>query len=142
MISKKFRFHGHNSPKFVFAKGQSARSKWFAVRWTANLRRKHSRIGVIVSKKVFKSAVKRNRIRRRTYEVVRPFLTDLRIIDVIISVYSPEVYEAKIDDIREQLEPLLQQAFREDINSPKLNQSFTKHAAHFSHQPNDSRKLH
>lgn len=41
------------------------------LRITANSRRKHSRIAVIVSKKVHKSAVGRNRMRRRVYEVLR-----------------------------------------------------------------------
>jgi ribonuclease P protein component len=64
------------------------------VKWTPNARRAESRFAVVVSKKVYKSAVKRNRIRRRIFEVIRLNLkSDAPVFDVVISVYSPETLD-------------------------------------------------
>jgi len=110
VIAQKYRFHGHNSLHFVFANGQMARSKFFTVKWVANERRHCPRVAVVVSKKIFKSSVKRNRIRRRVYEIVRPLLADAPTIDVVISVYAAEVLTALHDELAIQLLPLLHQA--------------------------------
>jgi ribonuclease P protein component len=110
MIAQKFRFHGHASLKYVFSRGQQSRSKFFAIKWITNPRRRKPRLSVVVSKKVFKSAVKRNRIRRRIYEIARPLLNDAPAIDVVISVYATEVLDASHDELSIQLLPLLHKA--------------------------------
>ncbi len=110
MISQKYRFHGHNSLKYVFTNGQMARSKFFAVKWTTNERRHNPRLSVVISKKIFKSAVKRNRVRRRIYEIARPLLSDSAPIDVVVSVYAAEVLDASRDELNIQLLPLLHEA--------------------------------
>lgn len=48
------------------------------IKYSHNPRRKHSRFSVIVSKKVLKSAVGRNRIRRRLYELLRHQLDEIK----------------------------------------------------------------
>jgi ribonuclease P protein component len=107
MISQKYRFHGHNSLKYVFTNGQMARSRFFTIKWVVNERRHHPRLAVVVSKKIFKSAVKRNRIRRRVYEIARPLLSNAPAIDVVISVYAGEVLDILHDELAIQLLPLL-----------------------------------
>ncbi len=92
MLSKLQRFHGHGSLRYVFSKGVSHRSNRFQVRITSNRFRKHSRISVIVSKKILKSAVGRNRIRRRVYEIVRHEQVGFTAPhDIAIIVLSAEV---------------------------------------------------
>lgn len=71
MIAAKYRFHGHGSLNYLFRNGQTARNGRVLVRRVTNKRRETSRAAVIVSKKIAKSAVVRNRIRRRIYEVIR-----------------------------------------------------------------------
>ncbi len=71
MIAAKYRFHGHGSLNYLFRNGQTARNSRVLVRSVGNKRRETSRAAVIVSKKIAKSAVVRNRIRRRIYEVLR-----------------------------------------------------------------------
>ena len=111
VISKNFRFHGHASLKYVFAHGNAARGRWFAMKYLANPRRSRPRLAVVVSKKVFKSAVQRNRVRRRVYEIARPFIVATsQPIDVAISVYSPEILTAPHDELAKQLLPLLHRA--------------------------------
>jgi ribonuclease P protein component len=119
MIAKKYRFHGHNSLKYVFSNGKLARSKYFSVKWASNQRRRHPRLAVVVSKKIFKSAVKRNRIRRRVYEIARPLLTDALPIDVVVSVYAAEVLDAPAEELAIQLLPLFHQA---GLKSSKIHE--------------------
>lgn len=88
MIRKQHRFHGYNSLNFVYRKGQTVRGPLCSVKYTKNPRRKQYRLAVVVSKKVNKSAVVRNRIRRRIYEAVRllePRITDP--YDIVITVF-------------------------------------------------------
>ncbi|MDR0957410.1 MAG: ribonuclease P protein component [Candidatus Nomurabacteria bacterium] len=110
MISQKHRFHGHASLKYVFANGHGVRSRFFTIKYVENLNRHNSRASVVVSKKVYKSAVKRNRIRRRVYEIIRPFLKkNSPALDFVVSVYSPEALTASHDELTIQLLPMFEQ---------------------------------
>ncbi len=65
-----------------------------ALRYAGNTRRKSSRVAVVVSKKVSKSAVKRNRIRRRVYEVIRQYLPAIdQPHDIIFTIFDEQVAE-------------------------------------------------
>ncbi|MDO5343410.1 MAG: ribonuclease P protein component [Candidatus Saccharibacteria bacterium] len=93
MLEQKHRFHGHGSLRYVYAKGQAVRSSQMTVKYITNPRRASSRFSVVVSKKVFKSAVRRNRIRRRIYEIIRLELPRLKgHTDVAVMVFSPEIF--------------------------------------------------
>jgi len=79
----------------------------FSVKYIENPHRSHPRIAVVVSKKVYKSAAKRNRIRRRVYEIIRPFLKSASAIDVAITVHLPEVLDVPHEELTIQLLPIL-----------------------------------
>ena len=92
MLASKNRFHGHGSLRFVYARGKITRSKYFVCKYSHNSRRTTPRVAVVVSKKVIKSAVKRNRIRRRMYEAIRRELPGLvPQTDVVYIVVSTEL---------------------------------------------------
>jgi ribonuclease P protein component len=110
MISQKYRFHGHNSIRHVLTIGQAVHSKFFTIKWVTNEHRHSPRVAVIVSKKIFKSAVKRNRIRRRIYEITRHLLPGAPAVDIVIRVHSPDVLMATHDELTIQLLPLLHEA--------------------------------
>ena len=107
MISKKFRFHGHGSLKYLFQHGENARTRLFGLKYIVNLRRDHSRVVVIVSKKVAKSAVKRNRMRRRVYEVLREHFDFELSYDLAVTIFSEEVLDVSYDELKRQLEKLV-----------------------------------
>lgn len=71
MLANKYRFHGYGSLNYLFRHGKVGRGRLLLVRFVENKRREESRATVIVGKKVAKSAVVRNRIRRRLYEILR-----------------------------------------------------------------------
>lgn len=71
MLPTRHRFHGHGSLRYVYKNGRAIRTHFLTVKYAKNSRRHHSRFAVVISKKVIKSAVGRNRVRRRVYEILR-----------------------------------------------------------------------
>lgn len=103
MLAQSHRFHGHGSLGYVYRNGQSVRSHLFTVRYTPNKRRKQSRFAVVVSKKVLKSAVGRNRIRRRIYEQIRETVAQSPVtLDLVCIVVSAEVRDLEPAELRAQ----------------------------------------
>lgn len=91
MIAGRFRFHGYGSLKFLYHKGETHRSRSVSLRVANNPRREESRVAVVVTKKVQKAAPRRNRIRRRVYEIVRTNWTHIKPgHDILISIYDPQ----------------------------------------------------
>jgi ribonuclease P protein component len=108
MLTFPHRFHGHGSLRYVYKNGQAIRSHLITIKYTKNPHRKHSRFAVIVSKKVHKSAVGRNRIRRRLYEIIRHQLPSIASPhDVAVMVFSSEVLSLP----QKELEELIRQLF-------------------------------
>jgi ribonuclease P protein component len=91
MLAKKHRFHGYNSLRAVYQKGQAARVAGITMRVLPNPRRSTYRAAVVVSKKVHKSAVVRNRIRRRVYEQLRLLVPESCRADIVVLVYTEDV---------------------------------------------------
>ena len=111
MISSKYRFHGHNSLRYVYGNGKAVRSQLFTVKYIANTHRKYPRFSVVVSKKVIKSAVGRNRIRRRLYEYLRLHTENLNnIYDIVVICTSAELHTLPYGQISEQLDQLFSKA--------------------------------
>lgn len=87
-----------------------------SIKFIHNPRRRYSRVGIIVSKKVLHDAVPRNRVRRRLYELVRtellPSLEGLdEPLDIVITVYdggikdeTPERLEREFRKLVEKIE--------------------------------------
>ena len=111
MIPFKNRFHGHNSLNYVYKNGQSVRSDMISIRYIKNSNRENSRIAVVVGKKILKSAVGRNRIRRRVYEYVHTILTKFQdSFDVVFIIHSKELKNIEHKDLVKQIDKLLNQA--------------------------------
>jgi ribonuclease P protein component len=92
MIDTTHRFQGYGSLRFVYQRGQTIRGQYCSLRFIANSRRKTYRAAVVVSKKVSKSAVVRNRIRRRMYEAIRHAAPDINgAYDLVFVVYSDQL---------------------------------------------------
>jgi ribonuclease P protein component len=104
MISRTNRFHGYNSLRHVYRQGKIARGALFAVKAMPNPRRQSYRVAVVVSRKVNKSAVARNRIRRRLYEFSRelsPAITEPH--DIVITVFHDTVADTPAAQLKAQL---------------------------------------
>jgi ribonuclease P protein component len=111
VIGRKNRFHGYGSLKYVYRHGHTVRGPLFAIKSADNPKRKSYRLAVVVSKKVSKSAVDRNRIRRRLYEGVRELDGDInRPVDIVLSVYNEAVLEEPSKNLNKQLSKQLKEA--------------------------------
>ena len=113
MIAKLYRFHGYGSLRGVYQRGKIVRSPLISLKFEKRDLKHRYRIAVVVSKKVHKSAVIRNRIRRRVYEIVRQYSTDnLRGLDLVFTVFSEEVAETKQDQLEKTINDLLGKAVK------------------------------
>jgi ribonuclease P protein component len=111
MISAIYRFHGHNSLRYVYANGKATRSQTITLKATVNKRRQHCRFSVVVSKKVMKGAVGRNRIRRRLYEYLRTNIDRIDgIHDIVLICTSSELRTMPHEDLCAQLDQLFTKA--------------------------------
>ena len=91
MLSKKYRFHSRGGVKYVYQKGKTVRKAQMSLVFCDNVKG-FTRIAVVVSKKTAKTAVLRNRIRRRVYEALREnfeYIPKKR--DYIFVIYSKEI---------------------------------------------------
>src|SRR5436190_19676314 len=108
MISRKHRFHGYGSLKHVYQNGQTIRGPLFAVKSMPNPKRDSYRLAVVVSRKVDKSAVARNRMRRRLYEIVRQLESDiLQPHDIVITVFQPSLLQEPAEKLSQQVKSQL-----------------------------------
>lgn len=105
MISKLFRFHSRGGVQFVMKKGQRVRGTHLGLTYLTGTGRKASRVAVVVSKKVAKSAVVRNRIRRRVFEVIRrEILPEVKAsADMIFFVSDVKVAEMSHADLAAEI---------------------------------------
>lgn len=111
MIGRKNRFHGHGSLRFVYRNGQTVRGPLCALKYAANDRRKDYRLAIVVSKKVHKSAVVRNRIRRRLYEAFRLESPAFKQpYDLVMTVFNEQVATISSDEIQKLVHAQLKQA--------------------------------
>lgn len=108
MLSTKNRFHSKSAVRRVLAKGKPYRGRHIIVRSVAS-NHPTARVSVIISKKVYKSAVKRNRIRRRIYNIVRHEISNLSTPrDITITVFSPETLIIDHTSLQLEVKTLLQ----------------------------------
>lgn len=108
MLAFRYRFHGHGSLRYVYTHGQTIRSHLMSLKYSYHPKRKTPRVAIVVSKKVMKSAVGRNRIRRRLYEIVRHELPDIKQnSDIVIVVFSAEVLTQPSADLTQVVKQLL-----------------------------------
>ena len=107
MLAKKYRFHSRGGVRYVYQHGKTVRKPRMSLVFCDNTRG-FTRIAVVVSKKVTKAAVKRNRIRRRVYEVVRQnfeFIPKKR--DYIFVIYSDDLLKMSYSELVKSLGALV-----------------------------------
>jgi ribonuclease P protein component len=111
MLSKVHRFHGYGSIKGVYQRGKNYRGTLASLKVADRASNRPFRVAVVVSKKVSKSAVVRNRIRRRIYEAVRT--TPLQKTpgrDLVFTVYSDQLASIEDKKLKKVIDELLQKS--------------------------------
>ncbi len=121
MIVRTHRFHGYGSLRYVYQHGRTVRGPMCSTKFVVNDRRKSYRLAVVVSKKVHKSAVVRNRIRRRLYELVRLHEADMtRPYDIVVTAFHDDLARLPADELARMVRAQFLQAGIINKN-PKLS---------------------
>lgn len=110
MLGSRHRFHGYGSLKAVYQRGQTVRGELIGLRFSS---RNHNnyRVAVVVSRKVSKSAVVRNRIRRRVYEAVRK--SDRNILpgsDLVFTIFNEKLKDIPSSELSHSIDRLIDKA--------------------------------
>lgn len=94
----------------MYKNGKTIRTPKMSLVFVRN-ERGFTRVGVVVSKKVEKTAVGRNRIRRRIYEAIRVNMDKVPMkTDYIFVVYSKDVMTMPFDILEEMIGSLVMQS--------------------------------
>ena len=110
MIARSHRFHGYGSLNAVYRRGQTAREPNVTLKFIERPGR-DGRVAVVVSKKVSKSAVVRNRIRRRIYEIVRQLDAETPLhTDMVFTVFSDELAKQEQKRLARTIKELVKKA--------------------------------
>ena len=106
MLSAKFRFHSRGGVRYVYRSGKTLRRPGLSLIFCDNTHAK-TRFAVVVSKKVLKSAVARNRVRRRLYEAIRLNFDNFKHQrDYIFVVYDKNLLKLPFSELEHQLRSL------------------------------------
>ncbi len=111
MLGRTNRFHGHGTVRRVYRLGRPTRTGLATLHVLRGDKVRHTRAAVVVSRKVDKSAVRRNRIRRRVYELVRAELPRISPpAELVITVYSADLATMPSAELQELIKTLFKKA--------------------------------
>jgi ribonuclease P protein component len=128
MITRAHRFHGYNSLSVVYRRGQTVRNPQLSLKFVAQNHNKHYRLAIVVSRKVSKSAVVRNRIRRRLYETVRTHQDELApSYDLVVTVFSDQLATMPYQELEALMTGLLTQAHAMETSNREAAQGGIRH---------------
>lgn len=103
MINRQYRFHSRGGVKYVYKHGKTIRTPKMSLVFNGNTKG-FTRFAVVVSKKVDKTAVGRNRIRRRIYEAIRLNMEEIpKANDYIFVVYTKELARMPFSELEKMI---------------------------------------
>ena len=110
MLSRKYRFHSRGGVRFVYQNGKTVRGKKASLVFCENTKG-FTRVAVVVSKKVDKTAVRRNKIRRRVYEALRTNMEYIpKEMDYVFVIFSKDVATMPFSELEGVLGKLVEEA--------------------------------
>lgn len=112
MISVRHRFHGYGGVRAVYREGKTVRGSMMSLKYMDRGRRHGYRAAVVVSKKVHKSAVARNRVRRRIYEIIRQSKDLAENKDLVLTIFSEKAVDMEASRLQADVKSLLAKANR------------------------------
>lgn len=110
MLTRSHRFHGYGSLRRAYSNGHTIRNSYVSLRYSQRPVGRPYRVAVVVSRKVHKSAVVRNRVRRRIYEIVRQSDSVPTSTDLILTVFSDVVATIETPQLNSIINELLNKA--------------------------------
>jgi len=109
MLPREYKLKKDNDFKKVFEKGKFYRDGFIKIRFLKN-DLEITRFGIVISSKISKKAVFRNRIRRCLEEIIRLRLDQIKSGFDIVVLFEPEVVDKKYKQIEEAFANLVEKA--------------------------------
>jgi len=109
MLPKENRLKRKKEFETVFKGGRIAKGKYVFLKYLGNGTEK-TKIGFVVSKKISKLAVERNKAKRRIREIVRLRRKEIKEGLSIIVIALPPINDAPFKEIKKDMENLLKEA--------------------------------
>lgn len=110
MLNKTYRFHSRGGVKYVYQHGKTIRRPDISLVFCDN-ERGATRVAVVVSKKINKTAVGRNQIRRRVYEAIRlDFDKIKKSRDYIFVIYNRNLKSIPFKDLQKLIRSLIEES--------------------------------
>lgn len=110
MLPIKHRLKKKKDFERVFKQGKNIKSKLFFIKFLLT-QNNYSRVGIVVSKKISKQAVKRNKIKRQLRAVAQKEIKSFSSIMDIIIIALPPIQKAGYQEIEQSIS----QAFKNII---------------------------
>ena len=105
MFSNKYRLRNTTEIAKVFKIGKYVHGKYIFIKYIPN-KQETVRIAISVSTKMFKQAVKRNRIKRLLRESIQPHLTTLPNLDILIIAKKELTMDTLAKDINADIKKI------------------------------------
>lgn len=99
MLPKKQRLQKNKDFDLVFRGGKSYYSEFFGLKIKKNSLN-YNRFGFIVSLKVSKKAVERNRLKRQVREIIREQKDSLKVGFDCVFIFFPQILDKKFSDLK------------------------------------------
>ncbi len=109
MLLKVNRLTRKNDFGSVFKKGKGFKEDFLILRFVSN-NSKECRFGIIVSRKISKRAIVRNKIRRRIREIIKPKIPKIKTGADIVFFALPGLETKDFREIEETINKLLKKA--------------------------------
>ena len=106
MLPKENRLKKEKEFEAVFKGGRTLKGKSVFLKYLINVTDK-TRIGFVVSKKISKLAVERNKVKRRMREIIRLKKKDIKEGLSIVIISLPSIKGMTYQEMKEDLESLL-----------------------------------
>lgn len=113
MLQKKKRLTREEFNRF-FAVGRRIHSPTLQIIFTPN---QTVHVAVVVSKKVAKHAVQRNKIRRRMYDIVRNYLKETQVTGVFIFLVKKPILTMEFTEIRKMVRSHLDDIVKKHVRN-------------------------
>ncbi len=94
--------------EYILKKGQSSTSKLFILKFTENNEEK-SKYATIISSKISKKAVERNKLRRQIYEIIRTALkesTPEKNLNLVL-IPKKQILSSSFEEIQEDIKEII-----------------------------------
>lgn len=109
MIAKKFRLHKKTDFDKILKSPYKFYSNSFVLRFTKT-KKENNCFAIVVSTKISKKAVQRNKIRRRVYEIIRLNLEQIKKSYNLVFFVKKGVLELEYQEIEKEILYLLNKA--------------------------------